>query len=71
MPENKRQIFRQPALDRLSNPERLDKLMQVVNPQDWLPLAALAIFGGLGGLWSIFGNIPLTVMGKGVLIRAG
>ncbi len=69
MPEKKNHIFRQQALNRLSSPERLDKLMQVVSPTDWLPLSALACFGILGVLWSIFANIPITVTGKGVLIN--
>ena len=53
MTEQKRRIFRQQALDRLSNPEQLDKLMQVVSPKDWLPLSALAVLGILGITWSI------------------
>ncbi|WP_414578529.1 NHLP bacteriocin system secretion protein [Anabaena sp. CCY 9402-a] len=69
MSEKKRTIFRQQALDRLSSPERLDHLMQVVNPKDWLSLGGLAVFGVLGVLWSVFGNIPITVTGKGVLIN--
>ncbi|NEP10425.1 MAG: NHLP bacteriocin system secretion protein [Symploca sp. SIO2C1] len=69
MSEQKRRIFRQKALERLSSPERLDKLMQVVSPFDWLPLGALAIFGILGVVWSIFGNLPITVTGKGILIN--
>ena len=69
MSEEKPSIFRQQALDRLSSPERLDKLMQVVGPKDWLPLGGLAIFGILGVLWSVFGNIPIAVTGKGVLIN--
>ena len=69
MSEKKHSIFRSSALERLSSPEQLDRLMQVVNPKDWLPLAGLAVFGVLGGLWSVFGNIPITVTGKGVLIN--
>ncbi|MHC5712582.1 MAG: NHLP bacteriocin system secretion protein [Nostoc sp.] len=69
MSEKKPHIFRQQALNRLSDPERLDKLMQVVSPQDWLPLSALAVFGAIGVLWSVEGNIPITVTGKGVLIN--
>jgi HlyD family secretion protein len=60
-------IFRQQALERLSSPERLDQLMPVVSPRDWLRLGGLAIFGILAVLWSIFGSIPITVTGKGVL----
>lgn len=69
MPQKKDPIFRQQALNHLSSPEQLDKLMQVVSPKDWLPLSALFFFGTLGVLWSIFGNIPITVTGKGILIN--
>ncbi|NES20003.1 MAG: NHLP bacteriocin system secretion protein [Symploca sp. SIO3E6] len=69
MSEPKRRIFRQKALERLSSPEQLDKLMRVVSPFDWLPLGALAIFVIAGVAWSIFGNLPITVTGKGILIN--
>jgi HlyD family secretion protein len=49
-------------MKRLSSPERLDKLMQVISPKDWRPLSALAIFGA-NGIWSVFGSIPITVTG--------
>jgi HlyD family secretion protein len=69
MSEKQRRIFRKESLERLSSPERLDQLMQVVNLKDWLPLATLGCLIFLGLLWSIFGKIPVTVSGKGVLIR--
>jgi HlyD family secretion protein len=43
--------------------------MRVVNPLDWLLLAAFGGLIGLGILWSILGRIPVTVTGKGVLIN--
>jgi len=64
----RRSLFRQESLERLSSPERLDQMMRVVAPQDWLALLAT---GGLltGAIaWSIWGKIPLTLAGKGVLI---
>jgi HlyD family secretion protein len=67
--KEKESIFRQESVERLSSPERLDQLMQVVNPKDWL---ILMIFGGLttiGLIWSIFGRIPINVDGRGVLIQ--
>ncbi|NEO76865.1 MAG: NHLP bacteriocin system secretion protein [Moorea sp. SIO4G3] len=69
MTQQKPPIFRQQALNRLSDPEQLDRLMPVVSPVDWLPLGGLAIFGLIGVLWSIVGTIPITVTGKGVLIN--
>ena len=66
---NNEKLFRKESLERLSSPERLDQLMQVVNPRDWLPLATLGIFIFLALIWSIFGRIPMTENASGVLIR--
>ena len=67
--DKKDSLFRKESLERLSSPERLDQLMQVVNPRDWLALTTLGFFIFLALLWSIFGRIPITVTGQGVLIR--
>ncbi len=66
--DKKSNLFRKESLERLSSPERLDRLLQVVNPKEWVALTCLGslIIGGL--LWSIFGRIPITVNGKGILI---
>uniref|UniRef100_B8HM13 Secretion protein HlyD n=1 Tax=Cyanothece sp. (strain PCC 7425 / ATCC 29141) TaxID=395961 RepID=B8HM13_CYAP4 len=61
-------IFRKEALERLSSPEQLDQLMQVVSPQAWLPLGAAGFMLAVALLWSVFGRIPITVTGQGVLI---
>lgn len=68
MLNRKRKLFRQESLERLSSPERLDQLMQVVSPKSWLPLVALVSITGVAVCWSIYGNIPITVEGKGILI---
>lgn len=62
-------IFRQESLERLSSPERLDQLMQVLAPKDWL---ALSVFGSLtilGLAWSFVGRIPITVQGRGIFLQ--
>jgi HlyD family secretion protein len=67
--DTKRNIFRPASLERLSSPERLDQLMQVLAPQDWL---AVAVFGGLAILglgWSFAGRIPITVEGRGIFMQ--
>jgi HlyD family secretion protein len=68
MLNQKRSIFRKESLERLSSPERLDQLMQVVNPRNWLPLVGLGSIVGVALIWSIYGRIPITVEGQGVLI---
>jgi HlyD family secretion protein len=66
---NKRDtLFRKESLERLSSPERLDQLMQVVNPMDWLPLCTLFGLISIGLIWSVLGRIPLAVTGRGVLL---
>ncbi|WGV27147.1 NHLP bacteriocin system secretion protein [Halotia branconii] len=67
--QNKESIFRQESLERLSSPERLDQLMQVVNPQDWLIVTVFCGLATVGLLWSIFGRIPINIDGRGVLIQ--
>ncbi|MGK7879826.1 MAG: NHLP bacteriocin system secretion protein [Crocosphaera sp.] len=64
----KNKIFREESLERLSSPERLDQLMQIIGRQDWLPLSTLGALVVVGIVWSIFGKIPVNVTSKGVLI---
>ena len=64
----KKQIFREESLERLSSPERLDQLMQIVGRQDWLPLSTLGALVVAVIIWSIFGKIPVNVTSKGLLI---
>ncbi len=62
-------MFRQEALERLSSPERLDQTLKVVNPKAWIPLATAGSLVAVALGWSIFGRIPVTVEGRGVLIQ--
>lgn len=60
--------FREGAVDRLSSPDQLDKLMVVVSPKGWL---ALICFAGLviaSIIWTFLGSIPIEVEGKGILL---
>jgi HlyD family secretion protein len=68
MVTQKRDLFRKESLERLSSPERLDQLMQVVSPKSWLPLTALGSLVLVALTWGIYGRIPITVEGRGVLI---
>ncbi|MHC5720388.1 MAG: biotin/lipoyl-binding protein, partial [Nostoc sp.] len=40
----------------------------VVTPKSWLPLTALGSLVTIAVVWSIYGRIPITVEGQGVLI---
>jgi HlyD family secretion protein len=66
----RRPIFRQAALDRLSSPEQLDRLMHVINPQGWVALLGLCLVLAFVLVWSIFGRLPTTIAGTGILLSA-
>jgi HlyD family secretion protein len=68
MSDSGKKLFREEALERLSSPERLDRLMNVVDARAWLPLASLGSLVAVAALWSVFGRLTLTVTGQGVLI---
>ncbi len=61
-------IFRKEALEQLSSPEQLEQLLEVTTRQAWIGLSTigLAIFCIL--LWSVFGQIPITVDGSGIFV---
>src|SRR5947207_6893228 len=63
-----RKIFRDEALEQLSSPEQLDQLLQVVNPKSWIPIVTLGALLLIAILWSLFGRIPVTVEGEGLLV---
>src|SRR5438132_892393 len=69
MLDRKLSIFRKEALDRLSSPERLDELVEVVDPHSWMTLVAAAALIAVALVWSVVGRLPSTVTGRGVLIR--
>lgn len=65
------ELFRKNALNRLSSPDQLDRLVTVAGPQGWL--AALTLACMLAGVvaWSLLGAIPTRVTGEGILIGRG
>jgi HlyD family secretion protein len=64
----KASIFRKEAQDRQASPDHLDPLVPGVSPRRWLSLVALGSMVVAGVGWSWVGRIPITVMGKGVLV---
>ena len=69
--DSNRQIFRQAALDRLSSPEQLDRLVAISDPLGWLALTTLMTLLAAIVAWGVFGKIPEQVTGKGILVSAG
>ncbi len=70
MPSNK-DLYRQSALDRLSSPDQLEDLMQVISLKGWIALFGLCIILCGAIVWGVFGSIPDNVVGQGLLIKSG
>src|SRR5689334_7125030 len=64
-------LFRSVALERLSTPERLDRLVTLTSMRSWLALAALCLIIASLGVWSILGRVPTRVNGRGILVGVG
>ncbi|MDA0814544.1 MAG: biotin/lipoyl-binding protein [Verrucomicrobia bacterium] len=69
MAKKKEGLFTKAALEKLSSPEQLDVMMEVTKPAGWVALGAVGFLLGVVILYSIFGSIPSTVDGQGILIR--
>jgi HlyD family secretion protein len=66
-----RSIFRDVALERLSSPDELDRLLRVTDSKAWI--AQLAIFGLIAAalVWGYKGRLPSVTSGQGVIVRRG
>jgi HlyD family secretion protein len=66
--QKNKKIFRDEALEHLSSPDQLDQLLQVVNQRSWILIVTLGLLLLVAVLWTIFGHIPTTVEGVGLLL---
>jgi len=66
-----KKIFRETALERLSSPEQLDRMIRVTSPRGWMSLTALWAAVGAVIAWAFLGRVPTTEVGKGILIATG
>lgn len=64
-------LFRESALQNLSKPEDLDQRLEIIKPQSWIALVAIALVLIAALVWGIWGSIPTTVQGEGVIIKTG
>jgi multidrug efflux pump subunit AcrA (membrane-fusion protein) len=63
--------FRRRALERVSSPEELDRLVKVALPRMWIALAGIAVLLAVAVVWAFVARVPTTVEGPGFLLRQG
>ena len=68
MSRQSERIFRDAAIERLSSPDQLDKLVGITRPVDWLGTGVIALAIAALVAWGVLGRIPTRVAGEGLLI---
>jgi len=71
MDNKNKEIFRKVALERLSSPDKLDQMIQVVSGKAWLVMSTVFFLALALIVWSIVGRINIKVNAEGVLLRSG
>jgi HlyD family secretion protein len=62
-------LLREEAMDKMSFPDELERLMRITHPKGWLALIALLALEAATVVWGVFGSVPIEVGGdKGVLL---
>lgn len=61
-------LYRKSALEKISNPEQLDKALVVTSPLSWLALIAVTLILAVTIAWSIVGRIPETLTLGGYVV---
>ncbi len=63
--------FRRRALEGVSSPEDLDRLVKVALPRTWVALAGLGVLMVAAVVWASVARVPTTVKGPGYLLHEG
>jgi HlyD family secretion protein len=68
MNQTPRRLFREAAIDRLSSPDHLDRLVGVTRPVDWLASATITLAMAALVVWGFVGRVPTRVSAEGIVI---
>lgn len=63
-------LYRKSLLDKLSNPEQLDRMIKISSPLSWLALIAVLLVIAATVVWSIVGTLPTTETVNGMIVDA-
>lgn len=65
-----RKLFRPEALDRLTSPDNLERLIPVTRSLDWLVIAVTALLLTCVAVSCVIGRVPTIAAGRGVKNRS-
>lgn len=61
------ELYRKSALERMSDPDQLDKVLKITSPMSWLALGTVTVIILITLVWSFVGTIPETITTKGIV----
>ena len=65
------ELFRKSSLDKLSNPEQLDRMITISSPMSWIALIGVSLVIVVVIIWSFIGSLPSTVTVYGMVTDSG
>lgn len=60
--------FRKTALEKVTSPDQLTDLIQIVTPKNWIFLYTIGMLLIALLIWGVFGKIPTRVSGEGIIL---
>ncbi len=63
--------FRHKALQKMSSPEQLDRMVRITLPRRWIGLGGLLLIVAAVVVWSAVASVPTTVSAPGFLLPQG
>lgn len=64
-------LFRKEAMDEATSPDDLDQIISITSRKTHLLVIGMVILIVAGALWSLYGSVPVTIQGSGIIIPEG
>ena len=61
-------LYRKSSLEKLSNPDQLDRAITISSPMSWFALLGVVLIIVATLIWSIFGTLPTTATVNGIVV---
>ncbi len=62
------ELYRKSSIEKLSNPEQLDRAIKLTSPMSWLALMGVVLIIVVTLIWSIVGTLPDTQTVNGIVV---
>ena len=63
-----RNLFRKEAMEEVTSPDDLDQAIRIIPLKTHLLMMGIVLFALAGVLWGLYGEVPVTVHGRGIIM---